>query len=155
MAYNDPSAVVRGLNDFPRDEWPPVLITHMSFQLMVGFGMFMFAVALWWAYVAWFRRRERLPRPLLWALVVCAPLGFLAIELGWIVTEVGRQPWIIQGIMRTAEAVTPMPGLLAPLLTVIAVYLGLTVVVTYLMVRQIRATRQFEPEAHAVGGSGG
>src|SRR3712207_9499386 len=88
------------------------------------------------------------------ALGGAAPAGMIAIEAGWTVTEVGRQPWIIQGVMRTKDAVTPMPGLLAPLLTVIAVYLGLTVVVTYLMVRQIRATRQLEPEAHT-GGAGG
>jgi cytochrome d ubiquinol oxidase subunit I len=149
LAYNDFNAEVRGLNDVPREDWPPVAITHVSFQLMVAFGMFMFAVAVWWMWVAWVRRRAELPRALLWCMVIAAPLGFLAIEFGWIVTEVGRQPWVIQGIMRTKDAVTPMPGLVVPFVTFTVVYIGLAFGVTYLMIRQVRATREIERE---VGG---
>ncbi|MCU0616485.1 MAG: cytochrome ubiquinol oxidase subunit I, partial [Gemmatimonadaceae bacterium] len=69
-----------------------------------------------------------------------APLGFVAVEAGWTVTEVGRQPWIIQGVMRTSEAVTPMPGLVVPFLGFTLLYLGLSVAVVWLLYRQILKT---------------
>jgi cytochrome d ubiquinol oxidase subunit I len=69
---------------------------------------------------------------------VVAPLGFIAIEAGWMVTEVGRQPFIIQGVMRTAQAVTPVPYLTIPLLTFTVVYLFLAFVVVFLLLRQFR-----------------
>jgi cytochrome d ubiquinol oxidase subunit I len=68
-------------------------------------------------------------------MVAAAPLGFVAIEAGWVVTEMGRQPWIIQGIMRTREAVTPMPGLVVPFTLFTLVYLLLTVVLVVLLRR--------------------
>jgi cytochrome d ubiquinol oxidase subunit I len=150
LAYNDPKATVRGLNEFPREDWPPVGITHYSFQLMVAFGTVMLIVAAWWAVETFFRRREALPRSLLAMIVVCAPLGFLAIEFGWFVTEVGRQPWIIQGIMRTREALTPMPGLATPFITICVVYAGLTTVVVYLLTHMVRAT---QPDAESEQGA--
>jgi cytochrome d ubiquinol oxidase subunit I len=81
----------------------------------------------------WLRRRQTL-----WLFALCAPLGFIAIEAGWTVTEVGRQPWIIYGVMRTKDAVTPMPGLIYPMMLFTGVYLLLAFVVTWLMVRQFR-----------------
>jgi cytochrome d ubiquinol oxidase subunit I len=72
-------------------------------------------------------------------LVFCAPLGFIALESGWTVTEVGRQPWIIYGIMKTRDAVTPMPGLIVPFIAIALLYLFLAVVVTWLMVRQFKS----------------
>jgi cytochrome d ubiquinol oxidase subunit I len=77
----------------------------------------------------WRRRELTRHRWLLRALVLAAPMGFICTEAGWIVTEVGRQPWIIHGIMRTAEAVTPMPGLVVPFVVFTALYAGLGVVV--------------------------
>ena len=74
------------------------------------------------------------------ALVWSSPLGFMAIEAGWIVTEVGRQPWIIQGIMRTSEAVTPMPGLAVPFVAFTLLYLFLASVVVWLLLRQLKET---------------
>jgi cytochrome d ubiquinol oxidase subunit I len=71
------------------------------------------------------------------AVVAMAPLGFLAIEAGWVVTEVGRQPWIIQGIVRTADAVTPMPGLVVPFAVFTTLYVGLAISVVFLLYRQI------------------
>ena len=148
LAYGDFDAEVKGLNDFPRDEWPPVLITHIAFQLMVAFGTIMLGVSAWWALAVWRPWNKRVagmrfadrpvPRLLLWAIVCCAPLGFLAIECGWVVTEVGRQPWIIHGVMRTAESVTPMRGLIAPFITFTVVYIFLAIAVVYLMMRQVR-----------------
>jgi cytochrome d ubiquinol oxidase subunit I len=69
--------------------------------------------------------------------VACGPLGFIALEAGWTVTEVGRQPWIVRGVLRTAEAVTPMPGLVVPLVTFTVVYLFLSFVVVVTLRRQV------------------
>ncbi len=137
LAFHDPQAVVKGLEDFPRDLWPPVAIVHIAFQVMVGAGMVMMLVALWGAWLAWRRRSLPDSRWFLRAVVAASPLGFIAIEAGWTVTEVGRQPWIIQGVMRTAEAVTPMPGLEIPFITFTLLYLFLAVIVVWLIVRQV------------------
>src|SRR5262249_18714926 len=130
-------AVVKGLDDFPRDLWPPIAIVHVAFQIMVGAGTVMTLVALWGAYLAWRRKSAPDSRWYLRAVVVASPLGFVAIEAGWAVTEVGRQPWIIQGVMRTAEAVTPMPGLEIPFITFTLLYIFLAVIVVWLLVRQV------------------
>jgi cytochrome d ubiquinol oxidase subunit I len=71
-------------------------------------------------------------------VVAAAPLGLIALEAGWVVTELGRQPWIIQGVMRTADAVTPMPGLIVPFLAISIVYLVLAWAVVILLIRQVR-----------------
>ena len=89
----------------------------------------------------------RMDRRFLWAIVLAGPLGFVALEAGWIVTEVGRQPWIIYGIMKTRDAVTPMPGLIVPFLLFAAVYVFLAGVVTWLMVRHIRNVERDYPSA--------
>jgi cytochrome d ubiquinol oxidase subunit I len=143
LAFGDFNATVRGLKEFPRDERPPVLVTHLAFQVMVGCGMAMLLVAL--AGMAMWAKRRALPldRRYLWALVACAPLGMLAMEAGWTVTEVGRQPWVVYGIMRTADAVTPMPGLVVPMVTILLVYVFLGFVVIALLRRQVFiATRE-------------
>ena len=76
-------------------------------------------------------------RRVLRALALVTPMGFLAIEAGWTVTEVGRQPWIIHGVLRTADAVTPMPGLVVPFLVFTLLYVLLGVIVIYLLRQQI------------------
>jgi cytochrome d ubiquinol oxidase subunit I len=85
----------------------------------------------------------------LWAVVLVSPLGFVAIEAGWTVTEVGRQPWVIQGVMRTSEAVTPVPHLTIPLFTFTAVYLFLALIVVQLLMRQFRYSPTIPAGAHA------
>jgi cytochrome d ubiquinol oxidase subunit I len=146
LAFNDPHATVKGLDAFPRDEWPPVAIVHVAFQIMVAAGLVMMAVALWGAWLAW-RKSFFNSRTFLRALVVAAPLGFIAIEAGWTVTEVGRQPWIIYGVMKTAEAVTPMPGLIVPFVTFTLLYIFLAAVVVWLLIRQVaRSPRILSPE---------
>jgi cytochrome bd ubiquinol oxidase subunit I len=137
LAAHDPNAVVKGLEDFPRDLWPPAPIVHIAFQVMVAAGAAMALVALWGAYRAW--RRKSLPdsRWFLRAVVAASPLGFVAIEAGWTVTEVGRQPWIIHGVMRTAQAVTPMAGLKIPFITFTLIYIFLAAVVVWLLIRQV------------------
>lgn len=137
LAFHDPNAIVKGLEEFPRDQWPPVGIVHVAFQIMVAAGFIMMAVALWGLWLAW-RRKLYSSRRFLYAVIIASPLGFIAIESGWIVTEVGRQPWIIFGVMRTAEAVTPMPGLVVPFLTFTLIYIFLAVIVVLLLIRQVR-----------------
>lgn len=106
LAHHDLNAQVSGLDRVPRADWPNVTITHLAFQIMVGCGFLLAFVGLWFWFVQW-RKRET-SRALLWLLLAVAPLGFVALEAGWIVTEVGRQPWVINGVMRTADAVTPV-----------------------------------------------
>ena len=140
LSYGDPHARVRGLEEFPEADWPPVAVVHLAFQVMVGCGMVMAAVAVAGGGIAW--RTRRLPDQAwyLRTLVACGPAGIIAIEAGWTVTEVGRQPWIIQGVMRTAEAVSPMPGLVVPFVTISALYLFLGVVVVFLLRRHVFAS---------------
>lgn len=133
MAHGDFSATVTGLNDIPADHRPPVAVTHIAFQIMVASGFAMMAVGL---LGIWFLVRGIAPWAHRWyltALMWASPLGFLAVEAGWTVTEVGRQPWIANGMLRTAEAVTPMPGLTGPLALYVVLYAVLGVVVVTLL----------------------
>jgi cytochrome d ubiquinol oxidase subunit I len=143
LSYHDPDATVQGLETVPERDWPPVVIVHLAFQIMVALGTYLALVAVWAAFVAW-RGRGQLHthRALLAAIAIGTPFGFLAIEAGWTVTEVGRQPWIVQGFLRTANAVTPMPGLVIPFLTFTVLYLFLGTVVAILLYRLIRVSHQ-------------
>ncbi|HET7288400.1 MAG TPA: cytochrome ubiquinol oxidase subunit I, partial [Pyrinomonadaceae bacterium] len=148
LAYGDPNAVVKGLNDFPAADHPPVAIVHFAFQIMVACGVAMMLVALWatWRYLRGRRNQKWLESKwFLRLLIIAAPLGFIAIETGWVVTEVGRQPWIINGVMRTSEAVTPMPGLIVPFLTFTVLYIFLAVITVFLLLRQVAASPK-DPE---------
>ena len=149
LAHGDLDAEVQGLRAFPRELWPPVLATHISFQVMVACGMILALLSVMAALLAWRKRGLPDSRPFLIAVVLCSPLGVIALEAGWLVTEFGRQPWIVRGHMLTREAVTPFPCLAAPfwLFTVVYVFLGLVVV--YLMWTQIAATRQVEEKPDA------
>jgi len=143
LAFHDPNAEVKGLDTVPRDEWPPVAIVHIAFQIMVALGTIMALVSVW-ALWRWWRGRAIDAvvddRRLLRALALVTPMGFLAIEAGWTVTEVGRQPWVIHGVLRTADAVTPMPGLVVPFLIFTLLYVLLGAIVVYLLRQQfIRA----------------
>ena len=147
LATHELNAEIKGLNDFPVDEWPPVAIVHLAFQLMVALGTFMALVALIVLVFQW-RGRDVVSNPLLLkAIVLCAPMGFICIEAGWTVTEVGRQPWVIYGILRTSDAVTPMPGLIVPFLTFTALYVFLGVIVAVLLYQQVlRSPRATESD---------
>jgi cytochrome bd ubiquinol oxidase subunit I len=157
LAFNDPHATVQGLEAFPRDQWPPVAVVHVAFQLMVAAGMAMAAVAVWGLWLAWRKKTWFDSRWFLRAVVASTPLGFLAIETGWVVTEVGRQPWIIYGVLRTAEAVTPMPGLVVPMVSFTVLYLFLSAIVVWLIRRQVMDSPQILPasEPLVVPPSGG
>jgi cytochrome bd ubiquinol oxidase subunit I len=137
LAFHDPDAEVQGLDSVPESEWPPLVLVRVAWQVMVAIGGLLFLVALGAAWRRWRRRPADGSRWMLGLLGCCAPLAFLAIECGWVVTEVGRQPWIVQGVMRTSEAVTPMPHLVVPFLAVTALYLWLAVVVAVLFRRLV------------------
>jgi cytochrome d ubiquinol oxidase subunit I len=139
LAFNSPGAEVKGLDDFPREEWPPVASVHLFFDVMVGAGSAMALLALVALVLA--VRKRGLPdaRRFLWAVVLASPLGIIAMEAGWMVTELGRQPWIVRGFMRTRDAVTPFPHLAAPFWTFGLLYVFLGVTVAYLLFRQLRA----------------
>jgi len=137
LAHGNFNAEVTGLDQIPRDEWPPVLITHVAFQIMVGAGLLMMLVSLFYFYFLWQKRGILQKKWFLWLVGICTPLGFIAVEAGWTVTEVGRQPWIIYGIMKTEDALSPMPGLQYSFYMITALYLLLTLIVTWLMHRQI------------------
>jgi len=138
LLHGNPDSTVVGLDRFPQNDWPPLAVVHLAFQTMVGLGFIMAGLAIW---TAWRWRQGRLTddRWLLRCLVAAAPAGFVAMEAGWTVTEVGRQPWIIYGVMRTADAVTPMPGLWVPLVAFTLLYIGLAAVVVWLLWRHIAA----------------
>ncbi|HMB93444.1 MAG TPA: cytochrome ubiquinol oxidase subunit I [Rhodothermales bacterium] len=152
LAHGDPNAEVTGLEDIPRDEWPNTKVVHWAFDIMVGTGFLMLFIALWAAWRWW--RLKRLPDDiwLLRALVFAGPLGFIAIEAGWFVTEVGRQPWIIYQVMRTEEAVTPMPGLVVPFTTFTLLYLSLSVILVFLLKRQFVETDPVDEPAEVADG---
>ena len=137
LAFHDPHAVVKGLNDFPRENWPNVPIVHLAFQIMVALGTYLALVSLWAGWLAIRRKDLTANRSLLRAIALGAPMGFIAIEAGWTVTEAGRQPWIIHGVLRTADAVTPMPGLVVTFLLFSLLYCFLGVIVVWLLYRQI------------------
>ncbi|SMO90382.1 cytochrome ubiquinol oxidase subunit I [Fodinibius sediminis] len=137
LAHGNFDAEVKGLDQIPREEWPPVVITHIAFQIMVASGIIMMLLGLFYYYALWRGKKIIRKRWFLWLIGICTPLGFIAVEAGWIVTEVGRQPWIIYGVMKTRDAVTPMPGLQYSLYLILALYLLLSVIVIWLMYRQI------------------
>lgn len=137
MATGDINGEVKGLDRIPEKDHPPVQVTHYAFQLMVGLGMLMLGISLVY-FVALWKKKHWTERPWLMKLFVLAtPMGYIALEAGWTVTEVGRQPWIIYGVMRTADAVTPMPGIAYSFYLFTAVYVSLAVIVSLLLFRQI------------------
>ena len=142
LAHGDVGAVVTGLEAFPEDEWPPVIIVHFSFQLMVFLGMLMALAGLLFLLFSWKWEYMLTKRWWLMSAFLLTPAGFLAVEAGWMVTEVGRQPWIIYGIMKTQDSLTPMPGLQYPFYTISFIYLFLSFMVIWLLSRQIKLLHQ-------------
>jgi cytochrome d ubiquinol oxidase subunit I len=144
LLYGNTTAEVAGLDRVPRTDWPPVAVVHVAFQLMVGCGLLMAGLTLWGGWRWWRSGGPEQDGWLMQALIVAAPAGFVAIEAGWVVTEVGRQPWIIYGVMRTSEAVTPMPGLWIPMTTFSLLYVILAGIVVWALGRHIAATERLE-----------
>ncbi|WP_329460494.1 cytochrome ubiquinol oxidase subunit I [Streptomyces sp. NBC_01497] len=142
-----PGTVVRGLHDVPRDQWPPVGGVHLAFDVMVGTGTFLLAMGVWLLLLRWWSRRTgtamltpRGTRPFLLLAALAGPGAVVALECGWSVTELGRQPWIVWGVMRVSDAVNPAPGLMAGLWVVLVVYAAMTFATVYVLRRLTRVT---------------
>lgn len=138
MIGHNTNTEVKGLDQFAIGDRPPVLITHISFQIMVALGMFMFVLSGLYFFVLWKKGPIDKNRWLLKLFAFSTPLGFIAVESGWIVTETGRQPWILNGILRTKDALTPMPGIQYTFYLFTAVYFSLAIFVVLLLYRQIK-----------------
>ncbi|MBW1892523.1 MAG: cytochrome ubiquinol oxidase subunit I [Deltaproteobacteria bacterium] len=137
LGYHDFDHEVKGLNDFPKDERPPVLITFIAFRTMVGLGTLFIILTV----SGWFLRNrlvesKRYLTIMLWSI----PLPYIAIEMGWVLAEVGRQPWIVYGIMKTSDAASPVAGsqVLVSLIAFILVYGLLGAAGFYLIARDAK-----------------
>ncbi len=139
MTYGDWNAAIRGLDEFPRQDWPPIAISFLSYHNMVLLGVVMLLVMAFGAYYLW--RRTVFRRPFwLWAAVLATPLPIIAIQLGWATAEVGRQPWIVYDVMRTAEGlsrVVPAEQVALSLGLLVGLYVLLGAVWLYLLRREL------------------
>jgi cytochrome d ubiquinol oxidase subunit I len=133
---------VNGLDKIPKKDWPSVGITHMAFDIMITIGVAMMAAAVLYFIALWKKRSWLSKKWFLYLFILATPFGFIAVEAGWTVTEVGRQPWIIQGVMRTSEAVTPMPGIHYSFYLFTLIYFTLSIAVIFLLSRQIKMVPQ-------------
>ena len=147
LAFHRASALIKGLDQEPQSDWPNVRAVHICFQVMVGCGSLLSVFALAAAWIAWKKGPLTKNIPFLKALVLVSPLGFVALEAGWMVTELGRQPWIVYHLMRTKDAVTSMPNVSITFAVMTAVYVLLGIIVVWLLSRHVVAspeTRKFE-----------
>jgi cytochrome d ubiquinol oxidase subunit I len=125
LATRDFGAEVPGLDAVPPDEHPPANIVHWSFQVMVAIGSGLLALTIWFA-VGWWRRRDLPQSRWFWRLAAGSGVGaILAMELGWVTTEVGRQPWIVYGLVRTEDAVSAAGGIVVTATIISGIYLAL------------------------------
>jgi cytochrome d ubiquinol oxidase subunit I len=137
LAFDDPNAEVKGLKDFAAEDRPPVTLTFLSFRLMVGLGTLMIILTVW----GFLKRKNLLDNPgylklMIWAI----PAPYLALQAGWAVAEVGRQPWIVYGLMRTKDAVSPIAAsqVAVSLAAFVVVYLLLAALDIYLLAKYAR-----------------
>lgn len=137
LAYHSPNATVKGLKDFSKDERPPVTITFISFRTMIALGFF-FPIA---AFLGWLKRHTiddhpRLLKLFLWII----PLPYIAVEAGWTLAEVGRQPWVVYGLMKTSDAVSLIDKtqVLLSFIGIVTLYTILGVIAAYLIVRFVK-----------------
>jgi cytochrome d ubiquinol oxidase subunit I len=152
LAYHDPNAVVKGLAIVPPRNRPPVNVVRYAFQVMVGIGTLMALLGVWFLAVRW--RKRRLPQsPWFYRAVAAAgPLSVVALISGWVVTEVGRQPWVVYNVMRTSQAVTGAGGLPVGYVTLVLVYIGVAAGVVWILRRLARTPAEPAAEVqHVVG----
>jgi cytochrome d ubiquinol oxidase subunit I len=135
LIHHDPNGVVPGLEEIPVQNRPPVNVVHLAYNTMVGAGSALLLLAMVYGF-AWWKRRSWLENPwFLRAVALSGIAGVAALETGWITTEVGRQPWSVFGYLRTADAVSPAPGLFLGFYAVLAIYVALTVATVWVLRR--------------------
>jgi cytochrome d ubiquinol oxidase subunit I len=129
---------IQGLNTVAPEDRPPATIVHWAFDIMVFTGSFLALVSVWFLFV-WWRRRD-LPRPrwFLRVAAVCGVLAMITMEAGWVTTEVGRQPWVVYGVLRTEDAVTDADGVWISLGVIVVVYAAIAVA-TVMLLRRMAA----------------
>ena len=155
LATGSWNAPVSGLSDFPKQDRPPVLIVFFAFRAMVGIGLFMLGISLLGLFLL-MRGRLETSRWFLWASCLSFPTGFLAVLLGWFTTEIGRQPWVVYGLLRTAETLTPtLTGA-----SVLATLVGYAIVYTAIFfpgvffIGRILLEGPFGPRSHVAQAAG-
>jgi cytochrome d ubiquinol oxidase subunit I len=138
LADHSWNATIKGLDTVAPQDRPPVNVVRFAFQTMVGIGTLLALLAM--TYLVVRVRWRRLPRSRWFyrALVAAGPLSYLAALAGWITTEVGRQPWIVYGVMRTTQAVTPANAVPVGYATLAVVYLALAAGVAWVLRRMSR-----------------
>lgn len=149
LAFGDFNAEVKGLEEFPEDEIPPVPVVHIAFQLMVGTGSLLMLLSII-TFIRWLVHRKKenclaillKPRWFLWSLILSGPFAVIALEAGWTVTEVGRQPWIVYGFMRTRDAVTTAPGI--NLIFIVTMLIYAVLLIGSISVLQVMARKPIE-----------
>jgi cytochrome bd ubiquinol oxidase subunit I len=157
LAYHDPNATVKGLDTVPPDQRPPVNVVRIAFQTMVGFGTLMALLGVFYL-VVWYRKRRLPVSPWFFrAVFVAGPVSVVVLIAGWVTTEVGRQPWVVYGVMRTREAVTGADGIPVGYATLALVYLGVGLGVVWVLRRLARVPLGVEeppPAPPSTGGAG-
>jgi cytochrome d ubiquinol oxidase subunit I len=146
LSFHSWNAEVKGLNTVPGADQPPVNVVRFAFQTMVGIGTLLALLGAVYLYVR--LRHRRLPTsPWFYrAIVLAGPLSVIALIAGWVTTEVGRQPWVVYGYMRTAQAVTGAHGVPVGYGVLVVVYLGLAATVAWMLHRFSRVPLQVDPE---------
>ena len=147
LDYFNPHARVLGLTTVRPALRPPVNLVHLCFDIMAGLGFLLFFLFLWAAWLAWRRRPVERSRWFLRGAVLAGPAAVAALEAGWLVTEMGRQPWVVYHFMTVVQAVNPEPGLWVGFWVVLALYAVLTAVLGYLLGRLARVPIPAEPTA--------
>ena len=162
MAYNEAGGTVQGINNLqaayqqkygPGDYIPPVAVTYWSFRIMVGAGMVMILLSLFALFLLLRKQLER-TRWLLWLFLPVIGLPYLANSAGWIMTEMGRQPWIVFGLFKTAQAVSPTVNMASVLISLIAftlTYGALAIADVYLLVKYAKSDPGTEHENESTG----
>ena len=150
---HDPDAEVTGLDAFPREDWPNVAVVFWTFRVMVGIGLLMALYGVSGAYLMLRRRLTRSRWFLRWATLM-GPAGFIAILAGWFTTEIGRQPWVVYGLIRTADVASPIaaPGVLGSLTGFVLVYTVVFGTGIFYILRLMRQPTEKPPESPAGDG---
>jgi cytochrome d ubiquinol oxidase subunit I len=154
LAFHSWNATVKGLDTVPAYDRPPVNVTRFSFQIMVGIGTLLALLGV--VFVAVRIRRRRLPRSRWFyrAVVAAGPAALVAVIAGWVTTEVGRQPWVVYGVMRTSQAVTAAHGLPVGYGTLIVVYAGVAIAAAWVLRRLSRSPLEL-PDGEPLAAGGG